>query len=297
MKFSKVEPFEKHLEEALPEHPSECYFIFIEDPFERRFLADRVVKQLGLPKVVVDAENLALELEEPSFFSEKRVILCDESKEKSLPQSDEMVLVMMGKSPPPFYKEMEKRGVTVDLRGEKPWDRKGRLQRWLMEEARRRGKTLSSDGAAYLLDRANLPFAQLIQELEKLATFAGEERVITLQMLQAICTLDPTQNGWQLSEAVVWGGPVSFGDTDLYSLVGQLRFQLQLGLDIAEGKEGIKAPTKKLAKIQALNLTSDYYIQGLKELFDLEMKLRSNITDQRLLFDRFRLKLAKARYD
>ena len=65
--------------------------------------------------------------------------------------------------------------------------------------------------------------------------------------------LSSEQNGWELSEGVIWGGQVHFGETDLYSLVGQLRYQLQLGLQIACGNPPKISP-KKLDKIQRKNL-------------------------------------------
>ena len=48
MKYVKIDPFEKHLEEALPDHPSQLYFILMEDPFERRHLAERIAMRLGI---------------------------------------------------------------------------------------------------------------------------------------------------------------------------------------------------------------------------------------------------------
>jgi len=295
MKYVKIDPFEKHLEEALPDHPSQLYFILMEDPFERRHLAERIAMRLGIPLTSCESAELLLQLESPSMFAEKGVIICDEVSTKEIPLGEEWVLVLTGAKAPPFFKKLEKEAVTLDLTGEKPWDRKSRLQRWLLEHAREKRKTLTVDAAAYLVEFSHADFALLFQELEKALVYAGEEKTVTLEMIKMICSLDPKQNGWQLSEAVVWGGPVHLGDTDLYGLVGQLRYQLQLGLQVASGKEPPRASPKKLEKIRRSGFEASYYLEGLKELFNLELKMRSNVSNQGLLLDHFRAKLTVRR--
>ncbi len=293
MKYLKMDPFQKHLNEALPDHPSSVYFVLIADVDERRFVAERIVSKLGLFTQWCDGETFARELENLSLFAKKRVLVCDSYEGKELPLSDD-ILILTYKSPTSLSKKLEKEGVTLDLSGEKPWDRKSRLQRWLLEIAHARGKKLHPTAATYFLEFSPDTFAPLVSEVEKAMVYVGDEKEITLQAVKTIATLDPKQNGWQLSEAAVWGGAAVLGDTDLYSLVGQLRYQLSLGLQIAEGKPAKGAP-KKIDKIRAKGLKASFYREGLKELFELEMKLRSNISNQKLLFDRFRAKLSERR--
>lgn len=295
MKYVKIDPFEKHLEEALPDHPSLLYFILMEDPFERRHLAKRIAIRLGIPLTSCESDELLLQLESPSMFAEKGVIICDEVAAKELPLGEEWVVIVTGIKPPPFFKKLEKEAVTLDLTGEKPWDRKSRLQRWLLEHAREKRKMLTVDAAAYLVEFSHADFALLFQELEKALVYAGEEKTVTLEMIKTICSLDPKQSGWQLSEAVVWGGPIHLGETDLHGLVGQLRYQLQLGMQVASGKEPPRASPKKLEKIRRSGLEASYYLEGLKELFNLELKMRSNVSNQGLLLDHFRAKLTARR--
>lgn len=295
MKYIKIDSFEKHLSESLPGHPSDIYFVLMDDPFERRFVAERISQKIGVEVVRSDSDHLLEELESPSLFSAKRTLVCDEVEEKEIPKVDDFVLIFTGKKAPPFYKKMEKEGTTLDLTGEKPWDRKSRLQRWLLECARDRGKTLSADGATYLIDFSQADFALLLQELDKIIAYSGDEKSLTLEMAKEICSLDPVQSGWQLSEAVVLGDAVHIGELDLYALVGQLRYQLQLGLQIALAKEPSKASPKKVERFRQSGLKSSYFMKGLKDLFDFEIKMRSNISNHKLLFDRFRAKLAARR--
>lgn len=295
MKYIKIDSFEKHLEQALPDHPSEVYFVLMEDSFERRFVSERIAKKIGFGVTRLDKDHLLEELESSSLFSNKRTLICDEAEEKEIPRREDLVLIFTGKSPPPFYKKMEKVGTTLDLTREKPWDRKSRLNRWLLESARNRGKALSVDGAAYLIDFSHVDFAMLLQELDKIIAYSGEEKSLSLEMVKEISSLDPVQNGWQLSETVILGGEVYFGDTDLYALVGQLRYQLHLGLQIALAKESPTVSPRKIERFQRSGLKPSYFIRGLKELFNLEMRMRSNISNQGLLFDQFRAKLAANR--
>ncbi|MDN3508594.1 MAG: hypothetical protein P0S93_00940 [Candidatus Neptunochlamydia sp.] len=295
MKYVKINSFEKHLDEALPDHPSEVYFILMEDPFERRFVSERIAKKIGFEVTRLGKEQLLEELESLSLFSSKRTLICDEAAEKEIPKVEDLVLIFTGKSTPLFYKKMEKEGIILDLTHEKPWDRKNRLQRWLLEYARDCGKALSVDGATYLIDFSHADFAMLLQELDKVIAYSGEEKKLSLERIKEISSLDPVQSGWQLSETVVLGGTVHFGDTDPYALIGQLRYQLQFGLQITLAKEPRKASLKKIEKFQRSGLKSPYFVEGLKELFDLEMKIRSNISNQGLLFDQFRAKLAAKR--
>ena len=304
MKFLKAEAFEKHLVESLPAHLSPLYILLMNDAFERDFLAKRIVRATGLPCQRVTEEELLEEISSPSLFSEKEVLLCDEiekSKEKTLPLSEHLILILMGNAEPPFFDFVKKVAVTLDLTKEKPWESKSRLQRWLLEEARAKGKTLSSDAATYLSE-GGADFAFLLQELEKAALYAGEDKQISLEYVKAVGSLSPLQTGWQISEALVWGGTLSRRSVnaleDLYSLVGQIRYQLNLGLTLASGKEAPKLSPKRADKLKALaqSLSLSYFISGLKELFTLEMRMRSNITNPILLLDTFHAKLAEKRH-
>lgn len=250
-------------------------------------------------------DTLFEEINSPSLFSEQKVIVCDEIeklKEKSLPLASDLVLILMGKGEPTFYDSVKKEAVTLDLTKEKPWERKSRLERWLLENAKSRGKKLASDTAAYLLEFGSDDFASLVQELEKVLLYAGDEKEITLEMLKKVTTLSPSQTGWQLSEALIWGGALSRRSIqeldDIYGLIGQIRYQLNLGLSIASGEEPPKLSPKRLDKLKPLaaKLTSSYFSDGLKLLFDLELKMRSGITDHTLLIDYYYAKLNQRRH-
>lgn len=296
MRYSKIDSFEKHLDDALPDHPAEIYFILMEDPFEREFVARCIAKKMGNEIKRCDPKDFLVELQTPLLFVDKRILLCDEVRDKEIPIIKDRIVILTGKTPPPFHKKMEKIGVTLDLTIEKPWDKKKRVQRWLLDYARGCGKVLSGEGATYLADFSHVNFAILLRELDKVMTYSGDEKHLSLKKIREVASLDPFQSGWELSEAVVFGGEVDHsGEIDLYPLVGQLRYQLEMGLQIALGKNPSKIPPKKLEHIQRKGLNSSYFIKGLQELFHLEVNIRLNLPDKRLLFDQFRSKLAAGR--
>ena len=174
---------------------------------------------------------------------------------------------------------------------EKPWEQKTRLQKWLLEIARSEGKVLSLEAATYLTKGSHIDFGSVLQELNKISTYSGDENNLTLEMTKKVCSLEPIQSSWELSEAVVLGQVAYFGEIDFHAFIAQLHYQLQLGLEITLGKEVKKVSSKKLERFRRSGLKPSYFIEGLKELFDLEMKMRSNLSNPPLLFDRFKAKL------
>jgi len=90
------------------------------------------------------------------------------------------------------------------MSGEKPWDRKARLERSLVLQAIGQGKALNSDAASYLLEHVGLDLAALEQEMLKLFCFVGERKQISLDDVCKICAAEKDINTWQLAEAIVW---------------------------------------------------------------------------------------------
>lgn len=196
-----------------------------------------------------------------------------------------------------------KKGVVIlDLVQEKPWERKGRLQRWLLESAHSKGRELKGEVVDYLLQLYHTDFSLLLQELEKVITYAGNDTHLSLKRVQRVTSLAPLQTSWQLAEAFVWGGDVNL----LYiqelnnhrALTNQIRYQLHLGLTLALGGNFPKLSPKRHKKFTSLALSyfPSYFLMGLKDLFVLEQRLRSAITDYTLLLEYFYVKLSERRH-
>ena len=298
MKYIKIEFFEKHLDQALPEHFSRVYFLFLEDPGERLFLAKQIAQKLGLRPFYSAASSLIEEMH-GSLFSEKKVLICDEPTCEEIPKVDDLILIFTGKKPPPFYKKMEKEGTTLDLSEEKPWDRKRRLQRWLVEWAQKQSKSLGAQEALHLVDAFSTNFGRLFQELEKVIVYSGEEKRLTLESLKEVCFLKSASNGWQISEVIVLGGDFDSSTPlfDLSTLIGQIRYHLQVGLEITAERNRLNISRKKIEKFRETGLSFSYFLESLQDLLNLEIKMRLTPSSSLLLFDQFRAKLENRRKD
>lgn len=304
MKFVKAEAFEKHLEESLPEHPSHAYLLLLTDPFERTFLTRKLTQAIGESASYIDPEHLITEMDSPSLFVDKRVLVCDDIqrlKVKTLPLSADLIVILSGKEAPACFDTIKKECVTLDLTKEKPWERKERLKRWLLEIARKEGKTLPVDAALYILEVTQLDWSTAYQEIEKIFTFCGDTRSISLDMVRSVCALNPTQTEWQLSEAMIWGGTLQRSAIqrldDLYGFVGKLRYQLNLGIQLLSGAGSIKLSAKRKEKLEMLaqKFSVNYFQLGLQGLFHLELRMRSGLSNHLLLLDHFYTHLAKRR--
>jgi len=318
MKFVKTEVFEKQLDESLPDHPSPLYGVALADPFERQFVIERLAQKIGGEVQWMRASELSSvafleELNSPSLFASKRVLVYDEVDklkkgeviEKGLTDLPEGMHVICGGTAIRFYEPLKKEMVFLDLSAEKPWERTSRLKRWLLQEVKRGGKTISSDAAAYLSEFCSANFEALLQEIQKLITYVGDAPEIDLHAVRAVATLHVTQKGWQLSEAMIWGGEIHFPTLhrldaqELYQFLGQLRYQLQLGLVVTSylkrkeeqliQQEYPKLPPKSLDKYKRLaqTLSVNYFREGLKDLFELELQSRMKVANLPLLLDRF----------
>ena len=308
MKFLKSEPFEKHLKEALPAHPSSFYALIIKDYFEKTFLKERLIKQLGAHKVErVDLFGLNQALDSLDLFYEKKIIVVEEIETLSserlsaiLPKmrtiSPEITLIFLGnslKSIPKLYENLKKEAVFLDLSAEKPWDRLSRLRRWMLEYVQSHGKTLDPDAKEYLFEQGFNDFSSLLKELNKVFTYIGDNTSVHLSDLQSVCHFEVALNSWSLSEAFIWGGALS-ADTmsaltqnALFALIPQLRYHLTLGLKIAgwlfQGKESeiqknypkLRPATLSKYVARAKELGQSYFTEGLNALFALEIGSRS----------------------
>lgn len=211
-----------------------------------------------------------------------------------------------------MYQKAKKEMVVLDLSDEKPWERQRRLAEELAEEAKKAGKTVSSEAAAYLFEHVGLDMPGLCQELAKLVCFVGERPLIQKADAEKICVSRVELTSWQLSEKVIWGkesiGAEKKEDLSfILPFIGGLRYQLQIGLQLAElAQKG--ASGQEIARLlpQLRPQTLDKYLpivrqkkaayfrKGLHALFELEFSAKSASIDLGTLFDRF---LAKLRYE
>ena len=171
------------------------------------------------------------------------------------------------------------------------------------------GKHLSGDAVEHLLENVGLNLPGLEQEVEKLITYAGERREITLQDVHTLCAAQKSSTFWQMAEAIVWRDAPSKTDealdlSGLLPLMAQLRTQLQHGLslsvllekrtppgEIAHYFPGVKpaALDKMLPICRARQ--SPFFKRALDLLFDIELMAKNSSFDPPLILDLFLTKI------
>lgn len=79
------------------------------------------------------------------------------------------------------------------------------LKRMATEEAAALGKTLTPPAAAMLVDRVGTDSRRLLQEVAKLAAFAGDEKAITPQHVAELVAARPEDSVWNMLNAAMDG--------------------------------------------------------------------------------------------
>jgi len=331
VKYQNVAAFEKHLQEAFPDHLSPIYMVVTSCDFERKKMFDKIVSflrrkdasshVLAYDATVTPIESVLEELNTKSLFGGSNLVVLDridklKENEKLAhyivhPSHDAFLILGASASKPvsDLYQKGKKEVVVLDLSEEKPWDRRRRLNEWLNEEAKLSGKSFSSETSAYLFEHIGLDMPGLYQELVKLICYVGDRPAIALGDAKAICSSHSIATGWQLSEGVIWGSDSIGADKTselpfLLMFIGQLRYHLQTGYQIAQLLEN-QGPSQDIARLfpqlrpqtlekylsGARQKKAAYFHKGLKSLFDLELGAKSSGLDTSLLFDRFIAKL------
>jgi DNA polymerase-3 subunit delta len=202
-----------------------------------------------------------------------------------------------------LYSKGKKELIVCDLSDEKPWDRKERIKRALVDGAAKLGKRLNGDAVEYLLESIGLNLPGLEQEVAKLITYAGERSALTLQDVHVLCRVQKSATLWQLAEAVVWKESLPRIDESIdlsmvLSLISQLRLQLQQGLILAvlterraaQGEIAHYLPTVKPVALEKMLLIvkqrkSIFFKRALNLLFDVELIAKNSSLEPGIILD------------
>jgi DNA polymerase III subunit delta len=230
VKFSNFRAFEKHVEDAAPNHFSNIYLILSKESFERKMAVDTLTKRLLVSENAhlsfqsfegekLDVDALLQELNAMNFFAATQVFLINQADK--LVKSSLQALEGYFASPNPaiylilsaasinhatnFYKKAEKVGVVLEFPEEKPWEKEKTLREWIATKVAQEGKQIVPAAANALLKQIGFDQALLVQEIEKLYCYIGERKEITLEDVGEISCLVNTENIWQLGEAIFRG--------------------------------------------------------------------------------------------
>lgn len=228
MRYDNLRAFEKHLEEAAPQHFSPLYFILGKDSSECQEAIDLLLRVLLPPQEMrefaltlfegaqVEETALGNALYSGSFFAKSRIIWIQqvdkvkkpiqENLEKyfSHPQPGQYLLLsaVSWQRNTTFYKVAEQEGIILDLAEIKPWEKEKRLVAWVNKQATAMRKLMSYQACQFLVKRIGNDQALLTQELEKLICYCSEKKEMTVQDIEAICSHQHVDSVWQWGEAI-----------------------------------------------------------------------------------------------
>lgn len=199
--------------------------------------------------------------------------------------------------------------IICDLSDEKPWERKDRLKRLIMDGAAAASKRINSDAVEYLLENVGLNLPGLEREIEKLVSYAAGRAVLTLQDVQALCACQKSSTLWQISDMIAWKDPFPKLEENidlslLLPLISQLRTQFQQGLSlssliergVSHGEISHHVPQIKPAALDkilphARARKSAYFKRALNLLFEMELMTKNSSLEPSLILDLFLSKL------
>lgn len=160
-----------------------------------------------------DADALLAALPAMSLTDARRYLLADGVERWRDPQQEEVaaglaalppdltvVLIARGKAPPKLAKGVEATGGEVRS-FEAPRARE--MPRYLVAEAKRRGFALEPAAARLLLDRLGSEPVRLMNELDRLALWAGERGEVSTADLEAMVADTSEAAAWALSDALL----------------------------------------------------------------------------------------------
>jgi DNA polymerase-3 subunit delta len=176
------------------------------------------------------------------------------------------------------------------------------LFQWLTQEARSLGKTLTLAAAQRLVEIVGDNLAELSQELEKLALYAGEERSLTPSLVNQLTTHSRTYNIFALVEALgepaahkrlaALGQLLDLGEEPV-RIVGMLAWQLRRLIRLKESPSAQNVPQWQLKKLaqQAARFSEAALRSHLFLLHHVDLQLKTSAGSPRLWLEWALLKM------
>lgn len=327
MKYQNLPAFEKHLQQAAGLHLSRVFVVVAPCSYERRKIVEKVVAAISSKEGEIrfhgsEATPATLEegiegLNTASLLGGKQVLYLDAVDK--LKKNGFAPLAEYAAHPSPFgylilgaasgkalselYTKGKKELIACDLSEEKPWDRKDRLKRMLVDYAARLGSRLSADSLEHLLEHVGLNLPGLEQEIDKLITYAAERKEITLRDVHTLCAAQKSTTLWQLADVIAWRDPYpkieeSVDLSLLLPLFAVVRTQLQQGMTLSlllergtpHAELAHYLPSVKSAALDKMlpackARRSPFFKRALDVLFEAELMAKNSSHDPALILD------------
>lgn len=225
MTFFNNDSFTKHLKESFPDNLSRSYAILASCPFDRLFIAKRLIGLFKKQTPDIEVVKSFEEETQADLFIKNRLFLIDEPTKDQFLLSEKVIYT--GKNLP-FTEAQKKDIVTLDLTGEKPWETKNRQRAQLISLASALKKTIDDNLLKRLLKLSD--FGAMQNALITLSIYAADSLDLTLQAADELGIKAQDEIvSWKALEAALKGAidiPLKESH-DFYPLLGQLRYLLQ----------------------------------------------------------------------
>ena len=257
VKYLNLTSFETHLKTAAERLPP-VYAVISPCRFERKKIVRSLLDTLHLCGDLLTVEGDEVTLDEIFSHLNTQSILapfsllviesCEKMKknlttalatyiQKPNPKALLLLSSETAKGVQELYVACKKDMVVCDLSGEKPWERKKRLEKELISLAAQKNKRLDLQTAQNLIDRIGIDLPTLEQEVAKLIAYVGDRKEIVQGDLEAISLVNVPSLSWQVIEELVLTGKVpplpKIDAGQLFPLIGQLRYQLHTAVEMS----------------------------------------------------------------
>ncbi len=311
MKYQNFGALEKHLADT--QHLSPVYLVSCSYEPDRKVLLDKIAQKFPKETEILRYPNASLEKQivpitrEMSLFGLTRLLIVEESEieEEALlkfvqsppPKTHLLLGILCGKEPKGLLEATKKGAVHFDLSKEKPWEREKRLIAALYERVLQAGKRVAPDLIERIIHLIGSDWQKLEREIEKLLAFVGSRHEILPSDLDAVVTDLKELSSWQMAEEIVWGQKnipdLPLLDTsEFLALIGALRYQVQIGWQLASSPLESPPPQLKPYQVQkygklAHGKAAHFFEKALLKLYEMEMLAKSSGLQPRLLVTRF----------
>lgn len=282
MKYSNIRAYEKHLQGSAPQHFAPVYLILSKEDFLRKetitLTIDSILpkgkESLALQKFdgrQLNADRLREELDTPSLFAPRRLIVIDFADKLAKPLVQQLERFAARPQPGLFliiaassvasnttlFKLSEKAGVVLDLAEEKPREKEARLSDWVLQKFAERGKTTTLQVCQMLAKQVASDGLLLENEIEKLLCYVGDRPKVTPQDVRDVCVDIPSETIWQFGEAIFMrNGAAALrmvraildSSTSFHGFLYQIRRQMQTEYQVASLLAS-GAPTEEITKL------------------------------------------------
>ena len=191
-----------------------------------------------------------------------------------------------------IYKTINKEGLAVEFPYQKPAD----LIKWVIKVVKTYKKEISMDTASILVERTGQEMTGILNEIEKLAAYTGERKVISIDDIKEVCNTSIKSRIFDLTGAIVAkdaAGTLKHMD-DMITLrepipmiifmiarqfrqILEVKILIENGADLKEIASKLKVAPYIAGKIQkqSENFTTRWLNQTMQDIFECDLAIKT----------------------